>query len=377
MHSRFQPSDAWRSRHDLYVGSFVDYLQRSHGIVTKGNPRQGSCGGVDVVSGNSPFEWRPESSGETSRGVVLVHGLAESPYAMRSVAKVFLGLGFLVRTLLLPGHGTRPGDLLAARHQDWSQAVDWTTRELRREVGTVVVCGQSTGGLLALDLALRSPCIDALVLLSPALYLRNQFVCLADVARHFRPWLQQYADNDLYKYESFTLSAVAQVWKLSRQVLARIRAENMRPTPCLTIGTAHDGVVDVERGMQLLDAEFAHASNEMLLFGAQERQYTTASSTVTCKRSSDPTLRVLNYSHTCIAVHPHDPYYGRDGAYVNCLHYAPRSRDYERCQEASASHWLGESGARAPDGGIVRRLSFNPRFADVASQIRAFVGKLA
>ena len=52
----------------------------------------------------------------------MVHGLTDAPYAVRDLAQFFQQQGFYVLAMQLPGHGTRPGDLLDIRWQDWLRA---------------------------------------------------------------------------------------------------------------------------------------------------------------------------------------------------------------------------------------------------------------
>ena len=54
----------------------------------------------------------PAATGRPSRGVLLLHGLSDMPLAMRDLADAFAARCFVVRAMLLPGHGTRAGDLL-------------------------------------------------------------------------------------------------------------------------------------------------------------------------------------------------------------------------------------------------------------------------
>ena len=69
------------------------------------------------------------------RGVVLMlHGLTDSPYSMRSTAELFFKQGYHVLVPRLPGHGTAPAGILQAqaRRLTISQARFWRlpSREL-------------------------------------------------------------------------------------------------------------------------------------------------------------------------------------------------------------------------------------------------------
>lgn len=57
------------------------------------------------------------------RGVVLLHGLTDSPYSVRYLAQLWQQRGYVAVVPRLPGHGTAPGALTA---------VDWETGWRRR-----------------------------------------------------------------------------------------------------------------------------------------------------------------------------------------------------------------------------------------------------
>ena len=66
---------------------------------------------------NMPFMLSPESAADTA--VLLVHGLADSPYTYSDIASDLREQGVTVQVLLLPGHGSKPEDLLLPKYQDW------------------------------------------------------------------------------------------------------------------------------------------------------------------------------------------------------------------------------------------------------------------
>src|SRR5215470_932947 len=60
-----------------------------------------------------------EPGGKPAGVVVLLHGLTDSPYSLRHVAKRYRDRGFLAIGLRLPGHGTVPAALTDVRWEDW------------------------------------------------------------------------------------------------------------------------------------------------------------------------------------------------------------------------------------------------------------------
>ncbi len=56
-------------------------------------------------------------------GVLLLHGMTDSPYSLRHFARLFHDQGFYVLNMRMPGHGTTPSELAHVRWQDWAAAV--------------------------------------------------------------------------------------------------------------------------------------------------------------------------------------------------------------------------------------------------------------
>jgi hypothetical protein len=82
---------------------------------------------------NRSFELLP--TGEPRGAVVLLHGLSDSPYSLRHVARVYVAHGFAAIGIRLPGHGTVPAGLTSVHWQDWRAAARLAVREARRLAG--------------------------------------------------------------------------------------------------------------------------------------------------------------------------------------------------------------------------------------------------
>ena len=78
---------------------------------------------------NRTYEMIPE--GEIRGGVLLMHGLTDSPYSVRAEAEVYAREGFYALALRMPGHGTIPGALTEARWEDWRAAARLGARAVR------------------------------------------------------------------------------------------------------------------------------------------------------------------------------------------------------------------------------------------------------
>lgn len=182
-------------------------------------------------------------------GVVLVHGFADSPYSMRSLAKSIHEWGYSVMVVRLPGHGSRITDLQQCTLSDWQEGVAEAVSELSKTVRRVVLVGRSFGGVLALHEAVTRPDgVAGVVLISTPHTVRKAWLYAAVV-----PWLKyilprvkkRWAKRDEYvmrlevgRYPEFSLAALQQLFAGFRTVRKEVLAGYTKPL--LVIQGSHD-----------------------------------------------------------------------------------------------------------------------------------------
>ena len=90
--------------------------------------------------------------------MLLIHGMSDSPYSMRSLAERLHAEGAWVVGLRVPGHGTAPSGLVDVEWQDMAAAVRIAVRHLRESVANapLFLVGYSNGGALAVEYALEA-----------------------------------------------------------------------------------------------------------------------------------------------------------------------------------------------------------------------------
>lgn len=185
---------------------------------------------------NRSYELAP--AGEPRGSVLLVHGLTDSPYAMRGIAEVFHSEGYHVVALRLPGHGTVPSGLRDVRWEDWYAAAAAAAKHAAARGGAgkpFYVGGFSTGAALATLYAVRAlddaelPPPQGLYLVSPAIGI-SPFAVLTNVVAglSFIPafeksrWIDVLPEYDPYKYNSFPVNAANQIYALTRELRAAL-----------------------------------------------------------------------------------------------------------------------------------------------------------
>jgi len=170
---RHQPSGLHQN-FDPPPASFEAYVAKSRKMIANARVDIAGVNRDAIIAGNAPFELRPPQKCAPGqhhpyrRGVLLSHGLTDSPYFMKALGRFFQAQCFRVMGLLLPGHGTRPGDLLELERKEWIAAEGFGADALSSEADEVYLAGFSTGGSLSIDPALGDQRFRGLFLFSPA-----------------------------------------------------------------------------------------------------------------------------------------------------------------------------------------------------------------
>jgi esterase/lipase len=364
--------------------SFEDYIEQTRRMIEINRTDITPGNREERVEGNAPFLLIPGDScpGGTSskhrRGILLVHGLTDSPYDMRALGRFFQGECFYVQALLLPGHGTRPGDLLEVTGKEWVKAYSFGVETLKRKAEKVYLGGFSTGGTLALHRALKDDEIRGLFLFSPAVEITKaaSIACWLAALDGIFPligWLGPLQpDEDPYKYESFTANAACQVFRLTKEVETS-RSQTPLAVPLFVAASADDATVHTAATIELFQEATAERK-KMILYA---RRGMDEPAGVDLVDSSHPDQHIASSAHTAIVIPPEDGHYGSAGDYAFCTHYYQKDdRAYSRCKE-KREEMLGEISSEFLRKGVVRRLTYNPGYDDMLKQMRTFISTLS
>lgn len=220
-------------------------------------------------------------------GVLLLHGMSDSPYSLRALGESLNLAGYQVLGLRLPGHGTAPSGLKSVSWQDMAAVVSLAADHLATTLGAkpVHIIGYSTGAPLALDFALAAvaesdrPVPASLVLVSPAIRVHpasglarfkdavSVFPGLGDLA-----YVAIMDEFDPFNYNSFATNAGAQVHAITRNVNRRIRAlarnagAAAKFPPILALKSTVDATVTTEAIVDNLLMRLPAGRNELVLF---------------------------------------------------------------------------------------------------------------
>ncbi len=379
---RHRPSGL-NSRFDGGHLGFADYVKHMRKIVHEARADL-PPDNLDIVQGNAPFELRPAGDYPVGRdkpyrrGILLTHGLTDSPYFMRYLAEFFQENGFRVMVPLLPGHGTRPGDLLDVRWQEWAKAVAYGVDRLAAEADEVHLGGLSCGGALSLLHSLDDERVRGLFLFAPALRISPR-AAWANVHRLYSwavskaKWVDVMPDVDIYKYESFPKNAAAQMYALSTELAGRLQSR-VPEVPIFTAASQDDVSADVSATVELT-ARVRHPSSRLVLYTSSPLRISEdLQHRVELVNSVVPEQKILSSAHTAIVLPPDDPHYGATGDYSNCIHYYPQDPDkYAACCHNGGEVWQGEVTERNLTRGVMRRLMYNPNFSALKISMQRFL----
>lgn len=233
---------------------------------------------------NRSFEFSQETP---VGGVLLLHGMSDSPYSLRAIGLRLRDAGYHVLGLRLPGHGTAPSALRHIHWQDLAEATSLAYEHLASVLGSrpIHVIGYSTGASLAIEMTLdaisgngnRLP--DSLVLISPAIRV-HPTAALAWV-RDFLSilpgldglaYLDLMAEFDPYKYNSFATNAGTQIHDLTTRITERIQTLQSKALfesdfpATLVMKSVVDATVSTDAVVDHLLGRLPSGLNELVLF---------------------------------------------------------------------------------------------------------------
>ena len=247
--------------------------------------------GSPIYPGNFAHDWNRsyilEPDGAPIGAVVLLHGLTDSPYSLRHIARRYRDLGFVAVAIRMPAHGTVPAALTTVEWEDWDAATRLAVREAVRRTGPskpLHVVGFSNGGALALKYALdaledaRLARPDRLILISPMIGITSfaRFVGIAALpallpAFAKAAWLGIVPEFNPFKYNSFPINGARQTHRLTAALQERIvraaRAGGLdRMPPVLTFQSVVDFTVSTPAILSALYAHLPANGSELVLF---------------------------------------------------------------------------------------------------------------
>ncbi len=290
-------------QHQAHIKTFDDYLalentlfsQLEHEVyqLTSSSPRNAlnrfdSGSLADPV--NYPKNWnrsfilKPE---QPRGGVLLVHGLSDSPYSLRKLANTLFSQGYYVLGLRMPGHGTAPSGLIHASWQDMAAAVKLAAHHVSQNIADeapISIVGYSMGAAQAVNYSLTAlrdrtlPQVNTLALISPAIGVSSVASLAVWQSRlSVIPGLEKLAWNsigpeyDPYKYNSFAVNAGDQMYRLTQAINEQLlqlnnAGQNGEFPRTIALMSVIDATVSTQAVVNNLFDQIDNPDNELVIF---------------------------------------------------------------------------------------------------------------
>ncbi|WP_373031569.1 alpha/beta hydrolase [Sulfurovum sp.] len=220
-------------------------------------------------------------------GVLLLHGMSDSPYSLHTQAEYLHKHGVWVVAMRMPGHGTIPSGLREIKWQDMAAAVNIGMERLTQKLGDkpIHIMGYSTGAPLALnytlsaldDSSLTLP--SSLIFYSPAIGVTKAAplaIWQSRIGHLFNlpklEWNSINPEFDPFKYASFAVNAGDQVYRVCNEVQKNLDKylSNSKPKkpfpPVLSFASIIDSTVTVSDTVHKFYERLPKGDHSLVLF---------------------------------------------------------------------------------------------------------------
>lgn len=333
----------------------------------------------------APFELQQSNN---QKAVLLIHGLTDSPFTYHDLAAFYYKQGYTVRTLLLPGHGTAADALSSISAKKWQQATQYAIKQTVEDFDQVLLGGYSTGTALIIDYITSKPVnpkLSGVMLFSPASEPHNKNGWLAKWIDYipFIDWIDEDADIDFAKYESFPFNAAA----AADEAMAAVSQASIqkRTIPNLAIFSAFseaDTTIDNQATLQLLNTLHdpkkrpANKLDRLIFYGnkaAIPTDFAKGYIVINPQCNKELCKNIFNISHIAIPNAPDNPHYGVSAHYRNCGSYLNDDILYKQCKSNPDPNMGERTAHNLAKYAPLQRLTFNPYFNELTEQMAIFI----
>ena len=311
------------------------------------------------LKANLPYELTPEHP--NGDAVLLVHGLGDSPYSYIDIAQHLVSQGYLVRTVLLPGHGSKSGDLMLPSLEDWQKVVNHHIGLLKPKVNKLWLGGYSTGANLVTSEALSDDSIAGLLLFSPAFKPKSPAVKWAGLASYLVTWADKDPETNFTRYNSLPMHGAAVYYDTAEKVQDDLKGA-VYDKPVFMMMSEGDSVIDTTLPVKVFDQQFTHQGNHLIWLG--ENDLPMPNTTRFSMNRTD--LHIINGSHMGLLYSPNNTEYGVGGSITICNN--GQSEKQEIACERGDNIWFSSYGWEE-DGKTLARLTYNPYFEQSMAEL--------
>lgn len=353
--------------------SFQDYISQMRNIILEARCDLNSENAHRIIDANSPFIFEPiqdQQHTTSENGILFIHGLFDSPYFLSDIAKHLSFKNFITYSVLLPGHGTIPGDLLNINYAEWIKAVNYGIRCLASRVKNIFIVGFSLGGTLAIHHALQHKLCKGLILLAPAL--KTKSLLRYYIVRHHKlfswirdktKWYHIAEQINFAKYNSYAFNAGYQACLVMEETHDLITKQSLN-VPIFIITSQDDETVSNQAVINFFMQQ-KHQQSRMLCYTSQQNVF--SDDRIIIRNSYFPEKKILGFSHTCLSVSPTNIYFGEHSNYKDFTHYK------NTLPKNSTEIYAGAVTPENLKSHTMQRLTYNPDFENMLSLLEDFL----
>jgi esterase/lipase len=206
---------------------------------------------------------KKDNSGKVVRTkyvALLLHGLSDSPYFYRDIAKIIFEKGINVLAIRNTGHGTLKKHLGKTKRKEWYADVTYGMQKASELGENIIVAGMSLGGALAVREAQLNPQVKGLILLSPAIKMPKRMAIACTMTTPIIRWPLQgigslFTDTSSYqarkeygkdvRYSGIHNKGTCQLRRINNEIERRGGFEKIN-APVFNVVSEYDGAIDKE-----------------------------------------------------------------------------------------------------------------------------------
>lgn len=339
---------------DNYVKKTKKHIQNNRVFITNDANKE--------LEANTPFKIKSKKPNSESKGILLVHGLGDSPFYFKELAEELSNNGFLVHVMLLPGHGTKASDLIYIKNKQWKKSVKLQVKLLEKEVDKVYLGGFSTGANLVTSYAIENKNIKGLLLFSPAFKSNFLTLALAPYAKYVKTWADKDPNNNYVHYESLAMNAASLYYETTKDV-QELLEKNVLKIPIFISLSQNDSVIDKNYILETFKNKFTNKKSILMWYG--DNKAINDSRIIVLKKKIEDE-NISNISHMSALFSKNNLHYGKNGTYkmIN------NGQDllYKDFKEKKEDIWYSAYGYKE-ENKYHARLTWNPYFAEMINSI--------
>lgn len=207
-------------------------------------------------------------------GCVLLHGFTGTPYSLRNLGDALYSRDITVYAPLLPGHGTKPKDMVGISYLQWIEICRQAINEIKKNCDNVFIIGLSMGGTIALYLASELQ-VNGIVCLSTPIegscFVGPFYSLLKHIVRYWPKWrsfLKPYRSELGYRW--YPCYAIDMFVVLLRETRSRLSKVNC---PVLLMHSKNDKRVSCKH-MKLIFNEIGTQNKETIMLNTRKHAIT-------------------------------------------------------------------------------------------------------